>query len=78
MGNTLEDDYLDFIQIQGLKDQIDLPRVAAELQIDEEELFDFVSQRVLRLEEQGLSPQNVGEYLGTAFLFGYWLRGIRG
>lgn len=77
MSNTLEADYQDFIQIQGLKDQIDLPKVAAELQIDEEELFDFVNERVLRLEDQGLDKQSVGEYLGTAFLFGYWLRGLK-
>ena len=78
MDNTLEGDYLDFIQIQGLKGQIDLPKVAAELEMNEEELFEFVNERVMKLEEQGLNAQNVGESLGTAFLFGYWLRGIRG
>ena len=77
MGHTLEEDYGDFIQIQGLKSQIDISKVSVELQIDEEELFDFLNQRVTKLEEQGLKAQNVGEYLGTLFLFGYWLRGVR-
>ena len=77
MGNTLEEDYLDFIQIQGLKGQIDLPKVAAELEVNEEELFNFVNDRVAKLDDQGMTAQNVGEYLGTAFLFGYWLRGVR-
>ena len=77
MGNSLEADYADFIQIQGLKDQIDLPKLAAELEVEEEELFEFVNQRVMRLEEPGFTAQNVGESLGTLFLFGYWLRGVR-
>ena len=77
MGNSLEADYADFIQIQGLKDQIDLPKLAAELEVDEEELFEFVNQQVMRLEEPGFTAQNVGESLGTLFLFGYWLRGVR-
>ncbi len=77
MSNTLEEDYRDFIQIQGLKDQIDLPKVATELQIDEQELFEFINERVMKLEGQGLNAQSVGEYLGTAFLFGYWLRGLK-
>ncbi len=77
MGNTLEEDYLDFIQIQGLKSQIDVTKVAAELGVNEEELFEFVNQRVTKLEELGLNAQNVGEYLGTLFLFGYWLRGLK-
>ena len=78
MSDTLEEDYLDFIQIQGLKGEIDISKVAAELQVDEEELFEFVNNRVMKLEEEGLSTQNVGESLGTLFLFGYWLRGVRG
>ena len=77
MEHTLEDDYRDFIQIQGLKEQIDVAKVTGELGLNEEELFDFVNQRVMKLEEQGFNAQNVGEYLGTIFLFAYWLRGIR-
>lgn len=77
MANTLEKDYVDFIQIQGLKGQIDIPKVCAEFEITEDELFDFIHDRVARLEEQGMTAQNVGEYLGTAFLFGFWLRGVR-
>lgn len=77
MGNTLEEEYLDFIQIQGLKGQIDLPKVASALEINEEELFDFINQRMAHLGEQGLNDQTVGEYLGTLFLFGYWLRGLK-
>jgi len=77
MANTLEEDYADFIQIQGLKGQIDIPKVCAEFEITEDELFDFMNDRVGRLEEQGMTAQNVGEYLGTAFLFGFWLRGVR-
>ena len=77
MGNTLEEDYRDFIQIQGLKGQIDLPRVAAELEINEEELFDFINQRIGNLDQTELSLQTAGEYLGTVFLFGYWLRGLK-
>ena len=77
MGNTLEEDYRDFIQIQDLKEQIDLPKVAAELQINEEELFDFINERVMKLENQGFNAQNVGESLGTVFLFAYWLRGLK-
>lgn len=78
MEHTLEEDYDDFLQIQGLKDQIDVAKVSAELQIHEEELFEFVNDRVLKLEKQGFGTQNVGESLGTLFLFGYWLRGVRG
>ena len=77
MANTLEEDYADFIQIQGLKGQIDIPKVCAEFEITEDEFFDFINDRVGRLEEQGMTAQNVGEYLGTAFLFGFWLRGVR-
>ena len=57
---------------------MDIPKVAAELKMDEEELFEFVNQHVLKLQELGFEPQNVGEFLGTLFLFGYWLRGVRG
>lgn len=77
MGNTLEEEYSDFIQIQGLKDETDIPKVAAGLEVNEEELFEFINQRVMQLEEQGLAAQNVGECLGTIFLFAYWLRGLR-
>lgn len=77
MANTLEEDYADFIQIQGLKGQIDIPKVCAEFEITEDELFGFINDRVGRLEEQGMTAQNVGETLGTAFLFGFWLRGVR-
>ncbi|MBI4115013.1 MAG: hypothetical protein HY447_00380 [Candidatus Omnitrophica bacterium] len=78
MGNSLEEDYIDFIQIEGLKDSIDVAKVCDEFQITEEELFEFINERVTKLEELGMNAQNVGEYLGTAFLFGYWLRGVRG
>ena len=78
MGNSLEEDYKDFIQIQGLKGQIDVAKVSAELGLDEEELFEFVNERVVRLEEGGLDAQKVGESLGTLFLFSYWLLGVRG
>ena len=78
MGNMLEEDYVDFIQIQGLKGQIDVQKVSAELHIGEEELFEFINERVVKLEGEGFTAQNVGEYLGTAFLFAYWLRGVRG
>ncbi len=78
MGHTLEEDYLDFIQIQGLKEQVDVSKAAAELEMNEEELFEFINERVVKLEEQGFNAQNVGEYLGTVLLFGYWLRGVRG
>ncbi len=77
MEHTLEEDYLDFIEIQGLKGQIDVSKVCSELTLDENELFDFINERVSRLEEQGFNAQNVGEYLGTVFLFAYWLRGVR-
>ena len=77
MEHTLEEDYTDFLQIQGLKGQIDVTKVAAELQINEEELFEFVNQKVVQLEGQGLTTQNVGEYLGTLFLFGFWLGRVR-
>ncbi len=77
MEHSLEEDYRDFIEIQGLKGQIDVPRVCNELTLDENELFDFINERVSRLEEQGFNAQNVGEYLGTVFLFAYWLRGVR-
>lgn len=78
MDHTLEEDYHDFLEIQGLKGSIDIPKVAAELGMDEEELFEFVNQHVARLLETGLESQNVGESLGTLFLFGFWLRGVRG
>lgn len=78
MENPLEADYRDFIQIQGLKDENDVARAAAALAIDEEALYEFISQRVLQLEEQGFDRQKVGEYLGTLLLFGYWLRGVKG
>lgn len=78
MNSRLEEDFRDFIQIQGLKDQIDVARVSAGLQLDEEELFEFVNQRVVRLQEEDFNAQKVGESLGTLFLFGYWLRGVRG
>ena len=78
MSHTLEEDFLDFVQIQDLKGEIDISKVAAALQVDEEELFEFVNNRVMKLEEEGRSTQNVGESLGTFFLFGYWLRGVRG
>ncbi len=74
----MEADYRDFIQIQGLKDENDVARAAAALAIDEEALYEFISQRVLQLEEQGFDRQKVGEYLGTLLLFGYWLRGVKG
>ena len=77
MGNSLEADYLDFIQIQGLKGQVDIAKTAEELEMNEEELFDFVNERVVKLEEQGFNAQNVGESLGTLFLFGVWLRGLK-
>jgi hypothetical protein len=77
LKNTLEDDYRDFIQIQGLKGQIDLPRVAGELGINEEELFDFINQRIGHLEQEEVALQMVGEYLGSIFLFAYWLRGLK-
>lgn len=77
MQHTLEEDYHDFIEIQGLKGQIDIPKVCSELTLDENELFDFINERVSRLEEQGFNVQTVGEYLGTVFLFAYWLRGVR-
>ena len=78
MSHGLEEDYRDFIEIQGLKGQIDVAKVSAELGLDEEELFEFVNERVARLEEPGLDAQKVGELMGTLFLFGYWLRGVRG
>ena len=78
MGNSLEEDYRDFIQIQGLKGEIDVTKVSAELGVGEEELFEFVNERVVRLGEGELDPQKLGESLGTLFLFGYWLRGVRG
>jgi len=78
MGNSLEEDYHDFIEIQGLKEQVDVAKVTAELGLSEEELFEFLNERVVKLETQGFNAQNVGEYLGTALLFGYWLRGVRG
>ena len=78
MANSLEEDFLDFIQIQGLKSKLDFLKVCTELHLDEAELFDFVNERIAKLEEEGLPPQKVGESLGTLFLFGYWLRGVRG
>ncbi|GEM_PF-2499427 len=78
MHHSLEEEYRDFIQIQGLKGQIDVPRVAEELGLSEEDLFEFVNQRVVNLQERGFNVQSAGEYLGTSFLFGYWLRGVRG
>jgi hypothetical protein len=78
MGNSLEEDYRDFIEIQGLKEQVDVAKVTAELGLSEEELFEFLNERVVKLETQGFNAQNVGEYLGTALLFGYWLRGVHG
>lgn len=78
MSNSLEEEFRDFIQIQGLKGQIDVAKVSAELRLEEEELFDFVNQRVMRLEGEGFEAQKVGESLGTLFLFGYWLSGVRG
>lgn len=78
MDHTLEEDYHDFLEIQGLKGSIDIPKVAVELGIDEAELFEFVNQHVARMMEAGLESQNVGESLGTLFLFGLWLRGVRG
>ncbi len=79
MGIDLEAEYRDFVTLQGLKGQIDVAKVCADFGMNEEELFDFVAKRVAQLEE--LNPsivQSVGEYLGTALLFGYWLRGVRG
>ena len=70
MEHTFDEDYRDFIEIQGLKGQIDVAKVSAELELNEEELFEFINQRVTKLEEQGFNGQNVGEYLGTLFLFG--------
>lgn len=78
MIHSLEEDYRDFMQIQGLKGHIDLPKAVAELGLNEEELYEFINERVIKLESQGLTPQNAGEYLGTVLLFGYWLRGVRG
>ena len=77
MEHGLEADYLDFIEIQGLKGQIDVAKVCSELSLDENELFEFINDRISRLQEQGFDAQNVGEYLGTVFLFAYWLRGVR-
>ena len=77
MKNSLEGDYQDFIEIQGLKDEKDISRAAHGLQFDEQELFNFLNEHVVRLSEEGLTPQNVGELLGTIFLFAYWLRGVR-
>lgn len=77
MENSLEKDYRDFIQIQDLKGELDIPKLCAEFQISEEELFEFVNERVTRLEAQGFGASNVGELPGTLFLFGYWLRGVR-
>ncbi len=77
MDHTLEEDYRDFLEIQGLKGQIDVSKVTVELGLKEEELFEFLNERVVKLEEQGFTAQTVGEYLGTIFLFGYWLRGVR-
>ena len=81
MDHTLEEDYRDFLEIQGMKGQVNIPRVARELQISEEELFEFVNKRLTKLDEQseqGLSLQKSGELAGTCFLFGFWLRGVRG
>ena len=78
MNNTLEEDFQDFIQIQGLKGQIDIQKVCEELQLNEDELFGFVNVRVAKLQEEKLDEQSVGEALGTIFLFAYWLRGVRG
>lgn len=78
MENSLESDYQDFIQIQNLKGENDVARVAAALELDEEVLYEFIGRRVSQLEQEGFDPQKVGEYLGTLFLFGYWLRGVRG
>ena len=77
MEDTLEGDYQDFLKIQGLKGQIDVSKVTVELGLKEEDLFEFLNERVVKLEEQGFTTQSVGEYLGTIFLFGYWLRGVR-
>ena len=77
MNHTLEEDYRDFLEIQGLKGQIDVAKVCAELGLEEEELFEFVNERVVKLEGQGFTTQNVGESLGTLFLFAYWLRSVR-
>ena len=74
----MEEDYRDFIQIQGLKGESDVAKAAAALEIGEEALYEFISQRVVQLEEQGFDRQKVGEYLGTLLLFGYWLRGVKG
>ena len=78
MSHRLEEEYRDFIQIQGLKGQVDVPRVVGELGITEQDLFEFVNQRVQNLEERGFDLQSAGEYLATCFLFGFWLRGVRG
>lgn len=78
MPSTLEEEFFDFIQIQGMKGHIDIPKVANELGLDEEELFQFVNQHVVRLQEAGFETQNIGESLGTLFLFGFWLRGVKG
>jgi len=78
VNRTLEEDYDDFLEIQGLKGETDVSRVTTELGFSEEELFEFVNRRVAILQEHGINPQTVGEYLGTLFLFGYWLRGVRG
>lgn len=77
MTNSLEKDFLDFIQIQGLKEESDVAKVAAAFGLSEEELFEFVNERVVKLEEAGWGSQAVGEALGTVFLFGYWLRGVQ-
>ena len=78
MENSLEEDFHDFIQIQGLKGQIDIEKVCETLRLNEDELFGFVNDRVVKLAGEDLSEQNVGEALGTIFLFAYWLRGVRG
>ena len=77
MQHTLEEDFKDFLEIQGLKGQVDISKVCADFDLKEEELFDFVNERVVSLQEQGFTAQNVGESLGSLFLFGFWLRGVR-
>ena len=77
MDHSLEEEYRDFLEIQGLKEQIDVSKVTQELNLDEEDLFQFINERVVKIQDQGFTAQNVGELMGTCFLFAYWLRGVR-
>ena len=78
MDHSLEEEYRDFLEIQGLKGQVDIPKAAQELNLSEEDLFEFINERVVKIQDQGFNAQNVGELAGSCFLFAYWLRGVRG